>query len=130
MKITELQIGDWVIDGDYPAQITGITCDGEIETTANEKTNIEMLEPIYITDDVLKDNGFKVFVEFKDVTYYKSEDGRVEMTSHEEMLNTFNEWSVHIDTEDRRSMGYVEVTYLHQLQHILGLCEINIDFKL
>ena len=130
MKIERLQIGDWVYDGDTPAQITGITCDGIIETTVNEKTNIELLEPIHLTKEMLADWGFEKYLDVKDVVYYKSTDGRIEMTNHEDMKNTFNEWSVHVDTEDMRTMGHLEVTYVHELQQFLRLCDIdfNVEF--
>lgn len=57
MRINELFIGAWVLDHTYPAQITGITCDGNIETTAIQYSDIENVDPIEVTTEFLKKNG-------------------------------------------------------------------------
>ena len=73
LKITELTIGDWVFDGTTKAQIIGITCDGEIETTFNEHSNIELIEPISITPEILEKNGFAI--EDDDTYVWRHESG-------------------------------------------------------
>ena len=40
MKIRDLKTGDIIIDGDRDAVITGLTCDGNIESTVNQYSNI------------------------------------------------------------------------------------------
>lgn len=58
MKTSELMLGNWVVDNGKYAQITGITCDGIIETTVNKNSNIELIEPIPLTQEILERNGF------------------------------------------------------------------------
>ena len=58
MEAKDLMIGDWLLDGHVYAQVTSITCDGNIETTHNEHSNIELIEPIPLTSKVLEKNGF------------------------------------------------------------------------
>ena len=58
MKANELMIEDWVLDGKNIAQIVMVTCDGIIETTFNESSNIELIEPIQLTPEILVKNGF------------------------------------------------------------------------
>lgn len=60
MKANELMIGDFVLDGNIYAQVTSITCDGNIETTHNEYSNIELIEPIPLTPEVLARMGFTI----------------------------------------------------------------------
>lgn len=117
----ELMIGDYVLDGDNVAQVTSITCDGIIETTFNETSNIEVIHPIPLTPEILEKNGFEV--DEKD----------------ENMLKW--RWSV-IDNciSYDKSTGIVRIFYpsglvfvkilefVHELQHALRLC--NIDKKI
>lgn len=58
MEANELMIGDFVLDGNVYAQVTSITCDGNIETTHNEHSNIELIEPIPLTPEILEKNSF------------------------------------------------------------------------
>lgn len=124
MKINELQIGDWVYDGNSIAQITGITCDGIIETTHNQSSNIELIRPIPLTIEILEKNGFK-----KD--------------KKEEEMYKWN-WSIiddciSYDKETGKirifhSLGnlvfVLPLRYLHELQHALKLCKIQKEIVL
>lgn len=51
-------IWNWIVDNGKYAQITGISCDGIIETTVNKNSNIELIEPIPLTQEILERNGF------------------------------------------------------------------------
>ena len=48
----------------------------------------------------------------------------------DEYINSFNKWNVHIDTEDMRTMCTSEITYVHELQHLLKLCKIEKEIVL
>ena len=63
MTTQDIMIGDWVKDGNVYAQVTAITCDGIIETTHNPHSNIELIEPIPLTAEILKENEFVKAVE-------------------------------------------------------------------
>ncbi len=114
MKVTELIVGDWVLDGTQIAQITSITCDGVIETTANEFSNIEVIAPVPLTAEILEKNGF----EFDGDDIYKLGD-------------------YHLVIEYRGGLffGWVfccrkQLNYVHELQHAMKLCGIDINIEL
>ena len=57
MKVSDLMIGDWIGDGYKKAQVTSITCDGIVETTSGI-SNIEVVDPIPLTEEILVKNDF------------------------------------------------------------------------
>lgn len=154
MKANELMIGDWVnlnFDVDYktgesiyaPVQVTCINKDETIDVdfiydkseSMQDFWYLKLIEPIPLTEEILHKNGFK-----NDVLAQKSiiaegasnfsvilfsEDNRIMLNNIDEYLNSFNNWHVHIDTEDMRTMGVAEITYVHELQHLLKLCKIE-----
>lgn len=96
---------------------------------------VEDLQPIQLTEEILHNNGFK-----NDVLAQKSliaegtsnssvilisEDNRITLNNIDEYLNSFNKWWVHIDNEDMQTMCTAEITYVHELQHLLKLCKIE-----
>lgn len=133
IQITDLSIGDFVLDGTQIAQITGITCDGIIETTVNKNSNIELIEPIELTKEILKRGGFK-----EDFDYYSIDDGvgvyliskDKRITISDIYLNSNNKWCVHVDTEDMCTLGSLELTYVHEFQHFLRICKIEENITL
>lgn len=117
MKANELMIGDWVIDGKNIAQIISITCDGIIETTFNKSSNIEVIEPIPLTQEILEKNGLE-----------KDNHGRLYGEYFDEDINRDLEitvdnktgevwWSYNWD-----EYWIIRLRYVHQLQHALRLC--------
>lgn len=126
MKVTDLMVGDWVLDGTQIAQITSITFGGVIETTAHENSNIEVIEPIPLTAEILVKNGW---IENPDipiaVIYYtqKFNDG------DDGLLWDFD---VRIDCDPygdyhlmHNGVSFCYVNYVHELQHALRLCGIT-----
>ena len=85
----------------------------------------EQLNPIPLTPEILKKNGFSIDDSFHPHRRWHSADRRVVLHNEDEYLNTFNKWHVHIDTEDMRTIGSIELTYVHQLQQFLRLCGMN-----
>ena len=126
-----------------PAQVTGINKDGTVDVnftydkseSMQDGWDLKLIKPIPLTEEILHKNGFK-----NDVIAQKSiiaegasnfsviiisEDNRITINNIDEYLNSFNKWSVHIDTEDMRTMCTAEITYVHELQHLLKLCKIE-----
>jgi hypothetical protein len=101
MEANELMIGDFVLDGNIYAQVTSITCDGNIETTHNKHSDIELIEPIPLTPEILKKNGWEERP--KGYVFYKKL-----------CKNTFV-----VNAAD------IQIKYVHELQHALRLCEIE-----
>lgn len=154
MKAEELMVDDWVLAEGKPVQVTNISVLGgdvirvinpfmsydiayasNIIALSNGAKDINKIEPIPITEEILKKNGFK-----NDVIAQKaiiaegasnfsvilvSEDNRITLNNIDEYINSFNKWHVHIDTEDMRTMCTSEITYVHELQHLLKLCKIK-----
>ena len=159
MKAEELMIGDWVLAEGKSVQVTNISVLGgdvirvinpfmsydiayasNIIALSNGAKDINKIEPIPITEEILKKNGFK-----NDVIAQKaiiaegasnfsiilvSEDNRITLNNIDEYINSFNKWHVHIDTEDMRTMCTSEITYVHELQHLLKLCKIEKEIVL
>lgn len=130
MKVEDLMIGDWVYIKDYPI----IAQPMQVKKEHFVRSLVEF-QPIPLTEEILRKNGFK-----NDVLAQKSiiaervsifsvilisEDNRIMLNNFDEYLNSFNEWHVHIDTEDMRTMCTAEITYIHELQHLLKLCGIK-----
>lgn len=127
MKANELMIGDWVLDGKNIAQIVMITCDGIIETTFNENSNIELIEPIPLTQEILEKNGFENG-KFNVSPQYYLEDNDVFIGV---TLKDIPDKHKGIDIAKGKlyfqyDISYIEEPiYVHQLQHALRLCGIE-----
>ena len=117
-------IGDFVLDGNVYAQVTSITCDGNIETTHNEHSNIELIEPIPLTPEILEKNGFilktdgwlwckEKGIDDKNYIFIQFRKGCDEVRLLE--LNFVN----------KVLAKYEQIHYVHELQHALRLCNVN-----
>lgn len=143
MKAEDLMIGDWVNiqtgEGDEPMYLQ-VEQLWECEIDADFQTDYENVYPIELTEEILHKNGFK-----NDVLAQKSiiaegasnfsvilfsEDNRITINNIGEYLNSFNKWYIHIDTEDMRTLCTAEITYVHELQHLLKLCKIEKEIVL
>lgn len=113
MKVEELSIGDWVIDGENIAQITSITCDGIIETTFNEYSNIEAIEPIPLTPEILEKNGFV----YNNLPFVQAWEQNGLSIYGDGLINCGQNVSL-------------KCQYVHQLQHILRDCDIDKEIEL
>lgn len=159
MKAEKLMIGDWVLAEGKSVQVTNISVLGgdvirvinpfmsydiayasNIIALSKGAKDINKIEPIPITEETLKKNGFK-----NDVIAQKaiiaegasnfsvilvSEDNRITLNNIDEYINSFNKWHVHIDTEDMRTICTSEITYVHELQHLLKFCKIEKEIVL
>lgn len=134
MKATDLMIGDWVLDGTQIAQITSITCGGVIETTAHEISNIEVIEPIPLTKDILNQNfDFHTIpsdgIHSKDEFWLLMEKPK-RVWLHQYATSVF----VQIDTKDEYDcecrLLQIKVLHVHELQHALKLCGMEKQINL
>lgn len=94
------------------------------------QTNVCDIEPIPLTPEILKKNGFELDDIIKDYRLYTGIDNRVTAHNDKEYMNSNNEWYVHVDSEDFCSIANCELTYVHELQHLLRLCKIDKEIKL
>ena len=159
IKVKDLMIGDWVLAEGRPLQVTNISILGgdiirvmnpfmsydiayasNIVALSKGAKDINKIEPIPLSEEILHKIGFK-----NDALAEKSiiaegasnfsvilisEDSRITINNIDEYLNSFNKWNVHIDTEDMRTLCIAEITYVHELQHLLKLCKIEKDIVL
>ena len=129
MKTNELMIGDWVLDGNVYAQVTSITCDGNVETTHNEYSNIELIEPIQLTPEILEKNWFR-----------KISEGRFLLEDSEDLYwvkfypkdtnYTCGAYD-YIDLESGCiSIREMPIEFVHDLQHAMRICGIEKEIEL
>lgn len=117
LKVTDLMVGDWVMLQGKPYMIDMLN--GYQESSMG-------VEPIPITPEILEKNGFELNEEVEDdcCIYYEI-DYRLHLCNDKEEMNSDNEWYVLIYNEDYRSIANCELTYVHELQHLLKLCKID-----
>ena len=108
MKAIELEIGDWVFYVTKPVQVLQL----------DESADYKEIHPIPMTQNTAEKIGFEnqgffglMAVEGKRCLY----DGQ--------RLVIINE-------EENRKMVEIDCQFVHQLQHALKLCGINMDFVL
>jgi hypothetical protein len=128
MKVEELMIGDWIIDGKNITRITSITCDGIIETTFNKSSNIEVIKPIHLTPEILEKNGFE---DIGGDTY------RLEEKPYWFWVDFFNnQYGCEYDTptheyeDDEHRLKLYGIPSVQELQHALRLCGIDKTIEL
>lgn len=129
MKANELMIGDWLKHyNGTPMQVTKITTE-HFACAENGGMNCweynNKYEPIPLTPEILGKNGFKLEYFTLEWARYIGINDRVVLSNDKEYMNSRNEWYVHIDSEDYSSIASCELTYVHELQHLLKLCGID-----
>lgn len=116
MKASELMLGDWVLDTrtKKPLRVNPFMAEMEVPEW----------EPIPLTPEILEKNGFED-QGFRHHDELNGIDDRVVLSNERERMNSVNEWYVHIDSIYYCTIASCELTYVHELQHILRLCKIN-----
>ena len=117
-------IGDWVLDkavSDNPVQIEQINEKNVHYKRGNGymSAGVELLEPVLLTDAILKANGFeyhhKNFAALSHVHPFQLK--MVEWPDE----NGIGLWMIG---------GLFKIRYVHELQHAMKLCEIDKEIKL
>lgn len=122
MKIRDLKTGDIIIDGDKDAVITGLTCDGNIETTVNQYSNIENISDKPLTEEILLKNEF----------YYESNVGYVwEFDNDAVIVDMYNN-NLRIILNREKVLDYnpFDTLSVRELQHALWFFEIDLEIKI
>jgi hypothetical protein len=137
MEINELTVGDLVMDGTHIAQIVSVTCDGIIGTTFNESSNIEVIEPLYPTPEILEKNGFEKVLDEEGTECYRyynrSADGYIKISLYNGGDGDWRIEIVNYEKFDDNKIVYQNnfmFLKLHQLQHALRLCGITKEIEL
>ena len=122
MKANELELGDWVYvkKWGYPVQISnvdsiGCTCWGGFSFYIPED-----LEPVPLTDKILKENGFETGSD-----RYLGKIYRFQKTLFFIRIGRDNK------TLQTNMCGCeVVIQYVHQLQHLMRLCRVGKEIEL
>ena len=114
MKASELMLGYWVLDTRTKKTLRVNPFMAEME--------VPEWEPIPITKELLEKNGFAL----DDVMYTNDV-----MTLHDDkkFIRTKNAWSVGAFKNGCHRIAHCELTYLHELQHLLRICKIDFDWE-
>ena len=133
MKANELMIGDWVLDGNHIAQVVLLTCYGIIGTTFNESSNIEVVEPILLTPEILEKNGFVANKHVYPYPYYEyineKDKLKVGFAFPQGNRTSYKDPWVYVDSENV-FIEHLPCIFVHQLQHALRLCGIDKTIEL
>ena len=132
MKATELMIGNIVEVNGVPQRIRQVSrrkigyC--PLGSPTRSYARVNEVNPIPITEELLVRNGLKrenvICSEkyfFKNIPNYT-----IVVKSHSNTIG--RDWSVHIDNDDADSVADVDIQYLHQLQNLLNIMDIKLDF--
>ena len=114
MKVDEVMLGDLVSVSGRPIHVTLAVLNNWSDST----------EPILLTPEILEKNGFE---RDKNISLYNAYTGiNSRVTLHDDfmLMNSRNMWHVHVDSEDYCTIANCELTYVHELQHLLKLCKI------
>lgn len=128
MGAKELMISDWVMFNGSYYQIEEISQKGWVHLTnksarVNMTTDylLEVLQPIPLTSEILKANGF---IRDGGASYWhKGKHTAVIIHWNAKMQELM------IGNHKEDGMFRANVKYLHQLQHAFTYCEIDKDFK-
>lgn len=125
MKVTELMIGDYVKYQGYNYIIEEISTKGwihlihpEVKIRVNMTSDyiIDLLEPILLTPEILKANGFEQNINYEDD--YSFEDTTIIFKHNDKYLFTAS-------INGSKGMLYLCANYVHELQHALKICGLN-----
>jgi hypothetical protein len=128
MKVENLMIGDLVLNDGKVIRVDAV----HKRKIGYHKTKDKLtwlfsgqFQPILLTPEILKKNGFIREENIQLYNHYTGIDNRVSLNDDFYCMNSRNMWNVHIDSEDYCSIASCELTYIHELQHLLKLCRID-----
>ena len=127
IRVTDLMVGDLVLHDGKVIRVDAV----HKRKIGYHKTKDKLtwlfcgqFEPIPLTPEILEKNGFE---RDKNISLYNAYTGiNSRVTLHDDFMsmNSRNMWHVHIDSEDYSTIAGCELTYVHELQHLLRLCKI------
>jgi hypothetical protein len=130
IKANELSVGNLVMWLGQPCQVdTGIL----VTEFPFKVDSSKYVKPIIITEEFLKRNGFVLDDDMKEITeekYYLLKLDKFTITIHEGSNTLGRDWWVHIDNEDCCTIASADVQYVHQLQNLFNIANVEIDIRL
>jgi hypothetical protein len=134
MKANELMIGDWLYRPDCYDQVKEIRHTGVIGIdNLRGLIAFSELEPIPLTPEILKKNGFVANKHVYPYPYYEyiNEEDKLKIGFAFPQGNrtSYKESWVYIDSE-RVFVEHLPCVFVHKLQHALKLCGIEKEIEL
>ena len=130
MRANELSVGNWVMWLGKPCQVdTGIL----VTEFPFKVDSSKYVKPIIITEEFLKRNGFVLDDDINEITeekYYLLKLDKFTITIHEGSNTLGRDWWAHIDNEDCCTIASADVQYVHQLQNLFNIANVEIDIRL
>lgn len=136
MVASELMVGNAVNYFSLEIMVTAIKPPYFVDLGTDGKTtvtnaSIDFVSPIPITEEFLERNGFKCEYDcICEFNYYIREIDGYYIEIQLGCSNSGDEYVVcHIDNCDRNSVASADIRYVHQLQNLLNLLEIEWEVK-
>ena len=123
MEAKELMIGDWVLIGNNHIRVTSL----------QEGKDYVEAQPIPLTAEILEKNGFEKSNQISDTPpYYMDEEGNIYYSFEQNGVNHFWGWwqPDNVFEIPTNAMGWINIKYVHELQHALRLCGIDKEIVL
>lgn len=149
MRIQDLMVGDIVSVNGWPAKVTNIVTNDETDDEVlllvreakyaeHEEYYASSIEPLPITPDFLKRNGFTIterdtWFERYTAFWFKDKvvNAKAEFTYYVRSIGTdtlFKCWRKPESRDVENDIHICDLKYIHELQHAMKLCGINKDF--
>lgn len=131
MKVNELMIGDWVVSEiEGAGRITELGRDWCVALTYGKNNNavtgeLRQLQPIPLTPEILKKNGFGYVEGDEYSTYHPTHFYLGESQFCKSMdlhIGTYNKGIFWVNIRQNAIYG---IRYVHELQHALRMCGYN-----
>lgn len=93
----------------------------------------DWIQPIPITEEFLERNGFVLDDDIEGITeekFYLLKLDKFTITIHEGSNTIGRDWWIHIDNEDCCSIASADIQYVHQLQNLLNIMNIEFNIEL
>lgn len=134
IRVEDLMVGDWVILYDRPRKVEIVYDHGRVQADCIEE-DCTVLEPIPLTSEILEKNGFtldydnhlKIYHGFfgkSHIIIEFSTDRKVGIEIHNEFSRKDNKGRSDLVTFAR---DWCDEFYIHEFQHALKLCGINLE---
>ena len=137
MDATDLMVGDWVLCTysaiNKPVRVVGITSvyDNELKIIVNDGESHlvfqeKYIEPTPLTTEILEKNGFRRETEcYRWAERLGGYMGQTTSATTPIEIIRFDEGHCIVSNPHDGRMFQGDVTYVHQLQHALKICEIK-----
>ena len=130
IRANELMVGDWALCHGKPMQIMEVLVDSV--TAECWPYGYDDVEPIPLTSEILEKNGFKVYEQnFTSNLVYRFGTDYIEYDQYCKYWD-IGKYTVskHFGIEAHFISPMIRVYYVHQFQHALRLCGIDLEIQL